>query len=218
MAETDAVKKTSFTVSSSACQNYFGFLNRHTKGTTLPEACLTCEKMLDCLVSKSEGKLNTVETKQEVDFAEMFGEPVIVVEEVEGTIIMEKSKAIPKASKKKNEPVLEHQLPKSVKKNETKVTMEKVALEKLDDGFCVESPGLLYSQWSSTVLISKETLESWGRKVKEVELRTLKGKKTRCKVYAVPDMAPEGVQVPAKIKAYLEIDNGSRVTVKPVAK
>jgi hypothetical protein len=170
------------------------------------------------LVSKSEGKLNTVETKQEADFAEMFGEPVIVVEEVEGTIVMYKPKAIPKASKKKNEPALEHQLPKSVKKNETKITIEKAALEKLDDDFFVESPGMLYSQWSSTVLISKETLESWGRKVKEVELRTRKGKKTRCKAYAVPGMAPEAVQVPAKIMAYLEIDNGSRVTVKPVAK
>ena len=52
------------------------------------------------LVSKSESKLSTVETKQEMGFAVMFGEPVVMIYEVEGKIVMDKPKPIPKATKK----------------------------------------------------------------------------------------------------------------------
>lgn len=66
--------------------------------------------------------------------------------------------------------------------------------------------------------MNRETLQLLGRKVKEVEVQTHKGKKTRCKVYAVPDMAPRVIQIPTKIKADLNIENGCFVRVKPVTK
>ena len=66
--------------------------------------------------------------------------------------------------------------------------------------------------------MNRETLQLLGRKVKEVEVQTHKGKKARCKVYAVLDMAPRVIQIPSKIKANLDIENGSYVRVKPVAK
>ena len=31
------------------CDHFFGFLNKRTKGTPVPEPCLTCDRMVDCL-------------------------------------------------------------------------------------------------------------------------------------------------------------------------
>ena len=31
------------------CDHFFGFLNKRTKGTPVPEHCLTCDKMVECL-------------------------------------------------------------------------------------------------------------------------------------------------------------------------
>jgi hypothetical protein len=31
------------------CNHFFGFLNKRTKGTPIPEHCLTCDKMVECL-------------------------------------------------------------------------------------------------------------------------------------------------------------------------
>ena len=31
------------------CGHFFGYLNKRPKGTPVPERCLTCEKMVDCL-------------------------------------------------------------------------------------------------------------------------------------------------------------------------
>jgi hypothetical protein len=31
------------------CAQFFGYLNKRTKGTPIPERCLTCEKMIECL-------------------------------------------------------------------------------------------------------------------------------------------------------------------------
>jgi hypothetical protein len=31
------------------CGQYFGYLNKRPKGTPIPESCLTCEKMVECM-------------------------------------------------------------------------------------------------------------------------------------------------------------------------
>jgi DNA-directed RNA polymerase subunit RPC12/RpoP len=31
------------------CGQYFGYLNKRPKGTPIPETCLTCEKMVECM-------------------------------------------------------------------------------------------------------------------------------------------------------------------------
>jgi hypothetical protein len=202
MAETHDIEKTGFIISGSACQRHFGFLSQRPKGTAIPEECLTCTRMLDCMVSKLQAETVTLETEPELE----------VVEKVEKTIIVEEPKIITEQVEKKVEPSLKQQAHKDV---EPAKPAEEPTAKKSDDDFCVESPGALYNQWSGTVLISKETLELWGKKVKEVEVQTHKGKKTTCKVYAVPDLPPRVIQIPSKIKADLEIDNGSYVRVKP---
>ena len=102
MAETRAVETTGITVSSSACQNYFGFLSQRPKGTPIPEECLTCERMLGCMVSKPEAtapvvvkpELEELEAAEKVEKVEEPtaepAEPVAVVEEVKETAIENK--------------------------------------------------------------------------------------------------------------------------------
>jgi hypothetical protein len=211
MAETREAEATGFTVSSSPCQRYFGFLSQRPKGTPIPEECLTCEKMLDCMVSKPVETVAKLETKPELNVAEKV-ETTITVEEV---VVTEPPKVVRVEPQKKVEPSFKQQMHKHF---EPEKPAEKPALKRADDDFCVENPGMLYAQWSSTVLMNRETLQLLGKNVKEVEVQTHKGKKARCKVYAVPGMAPRVIQIPSKIKADLEIDNGCFVRVKPVSK
>ena len=229
MAETHTTEGTGFTISSSVCRHHFGFLNERIKGTAIPEECLTCEKMLDCITSKPETEAVQVETKPELEVVAKAEESIVVVEEIEETFADEKPKIIPQRVEKKAEPTPKphlHPRIEPIKRVEPEKQVvkppvyhekpaEKPVMKRSDDDFCVESPGILYNQWTGTVLISKETLQSWGKKVKEVELQTHKGKKITCKVYASPDLAPRVIQVPSKIKADLEIDNGVYVRVKP---
>ena len=36
-------------VSDSACGHFFGYLNKRQRGTPIPEPCMVCTKMVDCL-------------------------------------------------------------------------------------------------------------------------------------------------------------------------
>jgi hypothetical protein len=211
MAETREAEATGFTVSSSACQHYFGFLSQRPKGTPIPEECLTCEKMLDCLVSKPDLAAAKLETKTELNVAKQ-AETAVTFEEV---TVTEPLKTLRFEPEKKVEPSLRQQIRKHF---EPEKPAEKSTQKSSDDDFCVENQGVLCAQWSSTVLMNRETLQLLGKNVKEVEVQTHRGKKTRCKVYAVPDMKPRAIQIPSKIKADLEIDNGYFVRVKPVQK
>ena len=38
-------------VSNFTCGHFFGYLNKREKGTAIPEPCLTCTKMVECLYS-----------------------------------------------------------------------------------------------------------------------------------------------------------------------
>ena len=163
--------------------------------------------MLDCMISKPTEAAAKLETKPELNDDEQV-ETTVTVEEATLTETPKQPRVEPQ---KKVETSLK---PQTQKPHEA----EKPAMKRSDDDFCVENPGMLYAQWSSTVLMNSETLQLLGRKVKEVEVQTHKGKKARCKVYAVLDMAPRVIQIPSKIKANLDIENGSYVRVKPVAK
>jgi F0F1-type ATP synthase epsilon subunit len=68
------------------------------------------------------------------------------------------------------------------------------------------------------VLVNKDILESWGKKVREVELQTKKGRITICKAHPVSNLTPEIIQIPSKIKASLRIEDGAHVKVKPILK
>lgn len=64
MAKIRTVEDTGFMVSSLTCRN-LGFLNQRSKDLAVPEECLVCEKMLECIAVKSKAKTSQIETKSE---------------------------------------------------------------------------------------------------------------------------------------------------------
>ncbi len=180
----------------------------------------------------------TVHEEAKEDVTEEIDEPagetpnpepgqIAVVEEVDAegmvedepeTIIEEPPKLVAEQLKKIIGHIRKLRVPKFGLKSESEEVSEKKGKSTSDYNFQVESPGTLYNQWSGTVLISKDILESWGKKVKEVELLTKKGRITICKAHPAQNQAPNVIQVPSKIKASLRIEDGACVKVKPIEK
>jgi hypothetical protein len=221
MAETHADEKAGFTVSSSTCKRYFGYLSQREKGAGMPDECLTCDKMIDCMFSKPENPPATTETKPELEVPETAEEePVTEDEETEPTETFEEpvidyepeTLEAEAEVEEAEESTLSLKPPKPV---EPERPTAKPIAKKSEGNFIVESPGHLYNQWSSTVLINKETLESFGKKVKEVYVQTQEGIRVKCKVHAISDIGPRTIQIPNKVKADLEIENGAYVKVTP---
>jgi predicted regulator of Ras-like GTPase activity (Roadblock/LC7/MglB family) len=77
---------------------------------------------------------------------------------------------------------------------------------------------------SDAVYVDNETVKLWenmfnGKKIEYVEIETLNGKTTRCKVKPIKDLkySTKGVvQIPKKIQLTLEIKKGELVLVKPI--
>jgi hypothetical protein len=200
MAGQDTVEKTAFTVSSSACTRYFGFLSQRDKQTAIPDECLTCPRMIECRISEPESTAVTAEELIESEPTEQAEEDIV-----------DKPQMILEQPEKEAEASLQ-QMPEPL---ELEKPIEK-AVVRSDDDFCVQSSGMLYNQWTGTVLLSKEALQSLGKKVKEVEVQTCNGKKMICKVYVVPNLTPRVIQIPSKLKADLGVDDGDYVRMKSV--
>jgi hypothetical protein len=192
LAETLSDEKQSILISSSACRHKFGFLGQRPKGTDIPDECLTCEKMIDCMVpERKDNDVTEQVTEQEVLET---AKPEEVVEEAE-------TKAPPEETVKEIE--------------ETSELNDSITLMS-DEEFVVENAGVLYSQWSTTVLMNKETLQTFGKKVKEVEVETEVGRKMRLKIHSVEEVESKSVLVPDKLQLILGVKKGSIVKVKPV--
>ncbi len=154
---------------------------------------------------------------QQITVVEEVDDEGIVEYEPE-TVIEEPPKLVAEQFKKMIGHIRKLHVPKFSLKSESEEVSEKYEKSTSGNNFQVESPGTLYNQWSGTVLISKDILESWGKKVKEVELLTKKGRITICKAHPAQNQAPNVIQVPSKIKASLLIEDGAYVKVKPIEK
>lgn len=86
MAETELVEKSEVTISPSACKHNFGFLSKRAKGAAMPEECFTCEKMLDCMISKTKVTPSDAETEQTSEEQEREEQGKEVAEITEKTI------------------------------------------------------------------------------------------------------------------------------------
>jgi hypothetical protein len=188
MTETH-VESPDFAVCASVCPHHFGFLSQRAKGSAIPDECLTCEKVIDCILLKPEDTAAEPETKPELSAVERTKD----------------------SAKESGE---EHKGGRSeeggVKHNEADESNERTS----NNDFHVESPGMLYARWSGTVLIRKETLDGWGD-VREVDIETERGKIMTCKVYAVEDLEKGVIHVPDKMQLKLGVKKGSIVKVKP---
>lgn len=259
MGQIELVEKSQSTISEAACKHQFGFLGARPKGVAIPEECFTCERMLDCTISKTKDTLPTVEVKevkpakveeekQTLEVTEEASEeateevteeiaepesvdepvdgeqePVMVVEEVEDNASEDHQEnttepapnQIKDQVSKKIGQILKLRIPKFRARTEDAEATKAMAVVISDREFRVESPGRLYNQWSGTVVINKDVLESWGKKVREVELQTEKGRITICKAHPAKDLDPQVIQVPDKVKWTLRVEDGADIIVRP---
>ncbi|MGB9854086.1 MAG: hypothetical protein ACPLRY_04685 [Candidatus Bathyarchaeales archaeon] len=180
----------------SGCPHYFGYLGKRAKGEGIPEECLACEKAVECMLSEPEGTSLKPKAKQRQ---------------------LPKKEVLKESVKQVVEEIVEEETEKAVKekpKHETEI-QPAVAAQPSENQFIVENLGMLYATWTSTVRIPKETLSQLGKKVKEVEIETLDGKKTRCKVASMESSKGNIIEVPDKVQHTLGIMKGDLVKVKP---
>ncbi len=174
------------TLEKAGCSHYFGYLSQRPKSKEMPEECILCQKILDCMLAQLKRDISASETEAKIDEDETAEKP----------------------SEKKLKTENEND-------KETPTDAEPAPTAPSSDQFLVETLGMLYSSWSNTVRIDKETLAEWGKKIKKVEIETADGKKARCKVEPM-EGARRTVQIPDKLQSTLEISEGQFVKVKPV--
>jgi len=183
--------KRRFTFSNPKCLHHLGYLSQRPRGEKIPEECMTCEKIVECMLSKLKGSSSATKRKSKGP----------IVEEVK------------EAAEEPAEETVEKEFEETVK---PKIDTERLTPEPSGDQFVVENLGMLYASWSDTVRIDRETLSGWGRKIKEVEIETADGKRTRCKVKPREDSKKGIIQIPDKMQLSLEIMKGEHVKVKPI--
>ncbi len=220
MAETHAAEKEGFTVSSSTCKRYFGYLGQREKGAAMPDECLTCDKTIDCMFSKPERPVIVTEREpetpqeEEAEIQETAEEeptvPGSYSERAESVIV-----AHPETEAEPEKEEIQTLIMEALKPVERQEPASIQIKDKALDEFVVETPGHMYNQWSGTVLISKETMEALGKKVKEVYVLTGAGIRVKCRIYVVPEISPRAIQIPDKLKVDLSIDDGDYVKITP---
>jgi hypothetical protein len=136
MAETDAVEKPVFTIST--CHRYFGYLGDRPKGAAIPEECFTCERMLDCMASAPEAVAVMIEPTPKHEDAEKNDEPLIVIEELEGTLFMDKPKKTPPPTEEKVDLALSPQTLPTAQQIELEQANEEPAPQESSEDVCVE--------------------------------------------------------------------------------
>jgi hypothetical protein len=109
----------------------------------------------------------------------------------------------------------ENEINKEIKINQPKSPVNQLTIETLK--------GIFVS--SDTVRIDSELLSEWKERFPseeiEMEIETLKGKKSRCKVEEIRSKKNKGkgiILVPAKIQKNLDVKNGELVKVRPILK
>ncbi|MEM3626666.1 MAG: hypothetical protein QXZ25_01425 [Candidatus Bathyarchaeia archaeon] len=201
------VEKQEFAPLDLKCPHSFGYLSQRRKGEKIPDECITCEKLLDCMLSEVKGEAPTPKPKSEIP------EPTTTKE-----AIKEAEKPMEEAAEQiKMEEMEEISKPEIEEIVKPKLKAEQPPAEPPKDQFTVDNLGMLYASWSSTVRIHREILSNWGRKIKEVEIETASKKRTRCKVQPMDeDSRKRVIEVPDKIQFALGIKKGDTVKVKPI--
>lgn len=184
-----------FATLDSSCPHYLGYLRQRAKGEGIPEECLACEKAVECMLSEPKSIPPKPKAEKGLVPKKVLKESVEQV--VEEAVEEETEKAVEEKPKCETEiqPV--------------------VATQPSENQFIVENLGMLYATWTSTVRIPKETISQLGKKVKEVEVETINGKKARCKVSTMESSKRNIIEVPDKVQHALGITRGDLVKVKP---
>jgi translation initiation factor IF-1 len=173
------------------CQHQFGYLSWRSEGEEIPEECMFCEKLLECMRSKPTSKSS-------------LSQPESGDMPVRGDLPAQESQA-PTGDDIEN----------SHDKSTENVRMEPAPDKPPESGFVVENLGMMYASWTNTVRIDQKILSEWSGKVKEVEIETVDGRLVQCRVKPMKKAERRVVQIPDKIQTKLKIKAGDTVFVKP---
>jgi len=192
------------------CSHHFGYMSQRSKGEEIPNECMTCTKLVKCILLTTEN-LEVSEQAEKPHIPPLKDD--LALRETEREV------CIGRKTKESSQSSLEENVKKEVRKKQDPEVKPKLISNELErNQLEVEDLGMLYASWSGTVRIDELTLLGWGGKIKEVEIETVTGKKMRCKVEPIVDSEKRIVQVPDKVQIYLGIQNGELVTVRPITK
>jgi len=192
------------------CSHHFGYMSQRSKGEEIPNECMTCTKLVKCILLTTENP-EVSEHAEKPHAAPPKGD--LALPEIEREV------CVGRKTKESSQRSLEENVKKEVREKQEPYVKPKLMSNELGrNELRVEDLGMLYASWSGTVRIDELTLLGWGGKIKEVEIESVKGKKKRCKVKPIMDSEKRIVQVPDKVQIYLGIQNGELVTVRPITK
>ena len=174
------------------CRHQFGYLSQRSEGEEIPEACMLCEKLLECMRSKPKS-------------TPVASQPESVDIVVKDDLLAQKSQ-----TQRLDE------IGKSHANSIENVRIESVPAKSPENQFIVENLGIMYASWTNTVRIDRRILSEWGGKIKEVEIETGDGRTARSKVMPMEESEGKIIQIPDKIQTQLKIDAGDTVIVKPL--
>lgn len=188
------------------CPHQFGYLSQRPRDGELPEGCMTCTKLLECMTFKPNVETATPQTK-ETSYVPFKKEAA-------------KRKRRPKVSKQHAEATREtgKEAHLTTLKNESETVP--LRQEILGCQLKVEALGMWDSLWSDSVRIDKKILSRWGQKVELVEVEASDGetiRMVRCQVKPMESEEKEVIQIPIRILRALEIRKGELVTVRPAS-
>lgn len=174
------------------CQRQFGYLSRRSEGEEIPEECMLCEKLLECMRLKPKG-------------TSLLKQPESVDVLVKGDLIAQESQT-----------QTSDEIGRSHGKSIENVRMEPVPAKSPENRFVVENLGMMYASWTDTVRIDRKILSEWSGKVEEVEIETVDGRLAQCRVRSMEKSERRVIQIPDKIQTKLKIKAGETVVVKPL--
>lgn len=187
------------------CPHHFGYLGQRSKGEEISGVCMTCLKLLDCMISKPKT-------------SEVLPPLVAPIKREASTLRVKREIGIAKEANVS----VDHS--KETAREELKTTFKPEiktkppSKEPSENQFKVKDLDMLYASWSETVCIDRQSMSGWGKETKEVEIETGKGKRARCKVYPIAGSERGVIHVPDKVQVYLEIGRGELVAVRPLTK
>jgi len=173
------------------CKHQFGYLSRRSKEEEIPEECLLCEKLLECMRFEPESKF----LPNKPESADTLVKSDLLVQETETQT--------PDEAEISNE------------KSTDNAKMEPLPVKSPENQFIVENLGMMYASWTNTARIDEKILSEWGGKVKEIQIETADGRIAQCRVKSMKKSKGRVIQIPDKIQTKLKIKSGETVVVKP---
>ena len=173
------------------CKHQFGYLSRRSKEEEIPEECLLCEKLLECMRFEPESKF----LPNKPESADTLVKSDLLVQETE--------------TQTPNEAEISNE------KSTDNAKMEPLPVKSPENQFIVENLGMMYASWTNTARIDEKILSEWGGKVKEIQIETADGRIAQCRVKSMKKSKGRVIQIPDKIQTKLKIKSGETVVVKP---